>query len=154
MNTDPEVLYWMCVGGLISAGVCCLFGGSVFERSQGSKLRLLVLLQGDPSPQLLSTFPNPTRGVSCSLHWLGTDICIWLFQLLDGSSGVQSCWVSIASGIVSGLGNSFWARSYFGPVAGPSFPQDPLHFHPCNSFRLEQLWVRVITVGWHLIFFF
>jgi len=38
MNTDPEVLYCMCVGGLISAGICCLFGGSVFERFPGSKL--------------------------------------------------------------------------------------------------------------------
>jgi hypothetical protein len=38
MNTDPEVLYCMCVGGLLSAGVCCLFGGPVFERSQGSGL--------------------------------------------------------------------------------------------------------------------
>ena len=25
------VLWYMCVGGLISAGVCCLFGGLVFE---------------------------------------------------------------------------------------------------------------------------
>ena len=25
----------MCVGGLILAGVCCLFGGPVFERSWG-----------------------------------------------------------------------------------------------------------------------
>ena len=23
-----------------------------------------------------------------------------------------------------------------------------LHFHPCSSFRQEQLWVRVLTVGW------
>jgi hypothetical protein len=38
MNTDPEVLYCMCVGGLISAGVCCLVGGPVFERSLGSRL--------------------------------------------------------------------------------------------------------------------
>jgi hypothetical protein len=28
----------MCVGGLISAGLCCLFGGPIFERSQGSRL--------------------------------------------------------------------------------------------------------------------
>ena len=27
-----------CVGVLISAGVCCLFGGAVFERTQGSGL--------------------------------------------------------------------------------------------------------------------
>ena len=38
MNTDPKVLYCMCVGDLISAGICSLFGGPVFERSQGSGL--------------------------------------------------------------------------------------------------------------------
>jgi hypothetical protein len=38
MNTDLEVLYYIFVGGLISTGVCTLFGGSVFERSQGSTL--------------------------------------------------------------------------------------------------------------------
>ena len=38
MNTDRAVLYCMCVGVLISAGVCCLVGGPVFERSQGSRL--------------------------------------------------------------------------------------------------------------------
>jgi hypothetical protein len=48
---------------------------------------------------------------------------------------------------VSGLGTSPWARSHFRPVAGHSFPQAPLHFHPCNSFRQEQFWVRVMTVG-------
>ena len=40
----------MYVGGLISASVCCLFGGLVFERSQGSRLtkatgsRIVLLL--------------------------------------------------------------------------------------------------------------
>ena len=28
------------------------------------------------------------------------------------------------------------------------FPQDPLHFHPCNSFRQEQSQVGDVTVGW------
>jgi hypothetical protein len=28
----------MCVGGFISAGVCCLFGGPVFERCWGCRL--------------------------------------------------------------------------------------------------------------------
>jgi hypothetical protein len=41
-----------------------------------------------------------------------------------------------------------WARSHFGPVTGTSFPRAPLHFHPCSSFRQEQLWVRVLSVGW------
>jgi hypothetical protein len=38
MDIDLEVLYCMCVRGLISAGVCCLFGGPVFEISWGSRL--------------------------------------------------------------------------------------------------------------------
>jgi hypothetical protein len=42
MNTDAEVLYCMCVGGLISAGVCYLFGGPVIERSQASRLIEIV----------------------------------------------------------------------------------------------------------------
>jgi hypothetical protein len=49
---------------------------------------------------------------------------------------------------VAGLGISPWARSHFGPVAEPSFPQDSLHGHPCNSFRQKQLWARGMTVGW------
>jgi hypothetical protein len=36
--SDLEVLYCMCVGGFISAGICSLFGGSVFERSWGSRI--------------------------------------------------------------------------------------------------------------------
>jgi hypothetical protein len=50
--------------------------------------------------------------------------------------------------MVSGLGTSPRAGSYFGPVTGPSFPQAPVHFHPYYSFRQEQLWVRDVTMGW------
>jgi hypothetical protein len=38
MNTDPEILYCMCDGGLVSAGVCCVFGDPVSERSRGFRL--------------------------------------------------------------------------------------------------------------------
>jgi hypothetical protein len=38
-------------------------------------------------------------------------------------------------------------RSHFGLVTGPSFPQALFHFYPCISFRQEQLWVKVLTVG-------
>jgi hypothetical protein len=58
-----------------------------------------------------------------------------------------SCELSIASVIVSGLGTSPGTGSHFGLVAGSSFPQAPLHFHPCDSFRQEELWVRNVTVG-------
>jgi hypothetical protein len=47
---------------------CMQFGGSMFERSQGPDwLRLLVLLQDRPFPQLLLAFPNSATWVSCFL---------------------------------------------------------------------------------------
>jgi hypothetical protein len=54
----PTVLCWICVGAVISAAVHCLIGGPVSERSRGSnKLRLLILIQGHPPPQILPAFP-------------------------------------------------------------------------------------------------
>jgi hypothetical protein len=64
------------------------------------------------------------------------------------SCSVPFCEHSIVSVIVSGLGTFPRAGSRFGPVFGPSVPQDSLHFYPCSSFRQEQLWVRVLTIGW------
>jgi hypothetical protein len=57
MNTDPEVLFSMCIGGLISRGVCCLFGGPVFERSRGSRL---IKTAGPPTmPPFSGSFSLP-----------------------------------------------------------------------------------------------
>ena len=69
----------------------------------------------------------------------------WVFWRADMIG--PFCEHSIASVIVSGLGTSLWAESHFGPVAGSSFPQAPVHFHPCNSFSKEQWWVSDVTVG-------
>ena len=107
----------MCVGGLISAGVCCLFGGPVFERTWRSRLRLLVLLQDLPSPQVLSAFPNSTTGVSCFcplsgckyLH-LTLSVACWAFR---GAVVIDPFWeLSIASVIVSDLQIFPWAGSW------------------------------------------
>jgi hypothetical protein len=48
-------------------------------------LRLLVLIQGHPSPQLLSAFPNPTTGLSCVCPLVG---CKYLHLILSAA-----CWV-------------------------------------------------------------
>ena len=48
---------------------------------------------------------------------------------------------------MSGLRAYPWATHHFGPIPRRSLPQVPLHFHPCLSFRQEQLWVRVVTLG-------
>ena len=53
MNTDLEVFYCMCVRGLISAGVCCQFGGPVFERSRGSRL---IKTAGPPTDIIIMMF--------------------------------------------------------------------------------------------------
>jgi hypothetical protein len=130
----------MTDGDLISTAVCCLFGGPVFGRSRGSRLRLLVFLLDRSFPQLLTSIPNSTRAVICFCQLIG---CKYLHLTLSAA-----CWViqsavmigpfcehSIASVIMSGLRTSPWAGSHFGPVPGPSFPQPLLHFHLCNSFR-------------------
>jgi hypothetical protein len=98
MNRDPGVLYCICVWGLISAVVCCLFGGPVFDSSWGSTLILLVLLQDCPSPQLLSAFPNSTTGGSCFCPLIG---CKYLNLTLSAA-----CWVSLSVVI---LGLFLWA---------------------------------------------
>jgi hypothetical protein len=38
LNLDSVVLCFICAGGLISAGVWCLVGGTISKRSQGSRL--------------------------------------------------------------------------------------------------------------------
>jgi hypothetical protein len=71
---------------------------------------------------------------------------------------VSHLWVLHSLSIRVSLETSTWAGSHFGPVTGPSFPQAPLHFQPCNSFSQEKLWVRIVPVGcppsliWCLVF--
>ena len=53
-------------------------------------LRLLVLLQDCPSSQILSSFPNSTTGDSWFCPLVGCKYLHLTFQLLVGSTGVQS----------------------------------------------------------------
>jgi hypothetical protein len=86
-NTDPEVRYCMCVGDLLSAGVCCLFGGPVSERSWGSRLiKTAGPPTGSPS-QLPSAFPNSITGVSCFSPLVGCKYLHLTFSCLLGLSG-------------------------------------------------------------------
>jgi hypothetical protein len=156
MNTDPEFLYFICVRGLISADVCCLVGGPVFERSQGSRLIKTAGPRTGPPTTLLFNFLQPSliqqRGSAASVHWLGANICIRLsaacciFQRAVMIDPFLRALHSLSNSVR--LGTSPWAGSHFGPVAGPSFLQSPIHFHPCNSFKQELLWIRDVTVGW------
>jgi hypothetical protein len=77
----------MCVGGLISAGICCLVGSPLFEISRGSRLSETA---GSPTGSPSSSDSNnfsliQPQGSAPSIYWLGTNMCIWLFQPL--------CWV-------------------------------------------------------------
>jgi hypothetical protein len=64
----------------------------VFERSQGSRL----IETSGPHTGLPSSSPSSRfslikkQASAASVHWLDTNICICLFQLLVGSFGGQS----------------------------------------------------------------
>ena len=108
----------MCVGGLISAGIGHLFDGPVFERYRGSRL---IETAGFLHPSW-----NQQQGLAASVHRMGANICVWLFQLLVRSFGGQSWQIpfpehSILSVIMSGLGLSTWAGSTLGLLLGLLF---------------------------------
>jgi hypothetical protein len=141
-----EVLYCICVGASFHL-VYSVWLVIQYLRELGGPdyLRLLVLLQSSLSPQLLSAFPN--SGVTCFCPLVGcnnlsdSEAC-WIFQraVMIGPFSEYS----IASITGLGLRISAWAGFHFGPVTGPYFPQAPLHFHHCNSFKQKYLWVRVM----------
>ena len=85
--------------------------------------------------------------VGCEYLHLTLSASCWVF-LRVVMLGPLFCGLSIASVIVSGLGASPYAGSQFGPVAGPLFCQDLLHFCLFSSFRQRQFWVRVFDCGW------
>jgi hypothetical protein len=109
-----------------------------------SSYRVALLLS------FLQSFPNSTTGVSCFCPLvrykylpLTLSAAWWVFQSAVILGPFCEC--SIASVIVSGYWT--WVGPLFGPVPGLYFPQAPFYFHPCNFFRQEKLWVRVVTVG-------
>jgi hypothetical protein len=91
-------------------------------------------------------FPNSTTGVSilyplvgCKYMHLTLSAACWVFQrtVMIGPFFVSY----LASVIVWGLGASLWARSHFGPLTGPPFPQSLLHFF--SVFSYENNYVSV-----------
>jgi hypothetical protein len=64
----------------------------VSERSQGSRLIKTAGFPTElPSSSTSSSFPIiQPQGLAASIHWLGVNICIRLFQLLVGSFRGQS----------------------------------------------------------------
>ena len=72
-----EFLCYMCILGLIQASVCCLVGGSVSERSWGSRLvETAGPPIGQPSSASSSFLLIQTRRSPASVHWLDVNICI------------------------------------------------------------------------------
>ena len=85
LNPDPAVLCCICIGGLISAGVYCLVGILVSERYRGSRLTAAPPTE-QPSSSASSRFCLiQLQGPAAPVHWLGANICLWLFQLLGYS---------------------------------------------------------------------
>jgi hypothetical protein len=96
----------MCVGGLMSAGIYCLFGGQVFERSQGSRLTKTA----GPSTELIAlssaSFSFPYFNNRCqlllSIVWVqitAPDFFRCLLELLKGSHDRSLYEVPLHSGL-------------------------------------------------------
>jgi hypothetical protein len=85
----PELALYNGVGGLVSASVCCLVGGSVSERSWGwgwgprffETTGLPMRLPSSTSSILSLIQP---QGSPTSVHWLGVGICFCLSQPQNG----------------------------------------------------------------------
>ena len=125
--TEPRLnspLLYMCWGPHVSWCMLPGWWSNVWE-ILGVQVKTTGLLIGLSSSSASSSFsPVQPQGSAASIFCLGANICIWLFQLLAGSSAVRSCYVPfherfIALVAVSGLGASPWAGSKFGPVVGP-----------------------------------
>ena len=107
LRPDPTVLCCICVGSLGLARLCCLVGGSVSERSQGSRLvETAGLPMGLPSSSASSSFSLiQSQESPASVHWLGIIICISFNCLLGHSESSHAKFLSISTSvIVSGLG--------------------------------------------------
>jgi hypothetical protein len=84
LRPDQVVFCCICIRGFISAGACCLVGGSVSERSQRSKLIATAsLLMGLPSSSASFSFflvqpqgPPASVNVGCKyLHFSWSAAC-------------------------------------------------------------------------------
>ena len=81
----------MCVGGLISAGVCCLFGGPVFESYRGSRL--------------IETAGSPTGSPFSSTSFNKSQLCLFIGWIQVSVSDSSSC--------LLGLSEDSYDRSLF-----------------------------------------
>lgn len=78
LRPGQAVLCCMCVQSLISANICCLVGGSVFEGSQRFRLSEIAgLLMGLPTSSASSSLSLvQAQRSQDSVHWLGINMCI------------------------------------------------------------------------------
>jgi hypothetical protein len=78
LRPDQAILCCICVGGLISPGVCCLVGGPVSERAQGSGFfETAGFPIGSPSSSGSSRFSLiQQQGSEAAVHWLSVSICV------------------------------------------------------------------------------
>ena len=102
LRPDQTVLCCICGGGLISANVCCLVGGSVSERSWGSKLvETAGLPMRSPFSYFLRTRLNFCRE-TCVLAYAyacrgAHDTCMVNVRFLSESLSILICEIGSVS---------------------------------------------------------
>ena len=133
LKPDQAVLCCICIGGLISASICCLDSGSVTQKSTGSRsVGIVGLPTGSHSSSASSCFPLiQPLGSLAFVHCLGTR------RLLGISDGSHARLLSVstpASVRPRGLPLS-WIPIW---TCHSPLSHAFLHFCPCSFFRQEQ----------------
>ena len=143
-------LLCMCWGPHISWCVLTGWCPSIWDISGVQVIETAFHSTGSPSSSVSS--PNPTTGVSsfCPLigfnylHLILSAAC-WVFQ--------RAVLIGLILWVLHRLSNSVRTRGL--PLSliplwachWTFFSQAPLHFHLCSSYKQEQLWARVLTLG-------
>ena len=128
LRSDLAVLCCICVRSLISAGVCCLVGGSVSERSQESRSFYGVTL-------LLSSFqlfPSSTAGVSSFCPLVG---CKYLHLTLS-----TACWASQRAAMLGSCLQSHHS------ISKSQALEPPLELDPNLGWLLGHLFLRLFSI--------
>ena len=132
----------MCVGGLILAGISCMFSSPVFERSQGFRLKLLVLQQGHTLPQLLPVFLSLIhRGqqlLSPGCKYMPVTLSVICKYMCVGFSRRQSSWVPFV-----------WTHHCLSNSVRPwSLPLSWILLWPCHWTSFPQALLHAATGIW------
>jgi len=159
MLGDPHGDLHICyirAGGLGSACVCFLVGGSVSGSPQGLRLvdsvDLLVESLSSLGPSILPPPPTlPQDPLICLMFGCGSLHLFWSaygWSLSEDSyARLLSASIKRVSLVVSGICSCSWDGSQFGAIIDWPFPWSLLYICSCRSCRQDRFWVEGFVGG-------